>query len=487
LKEPVLKKIIVEFDPKGALATTYLGQGSAMGLAGGLLGIEMTDPRLVGYEKLLEESDLSIEYLIANIESKHPSAYKITMLYPDGEEFRILGLSTGGGMIEIIDLNGYEVSIKGDYYENLIFFEPVSRGWEPETEQALKDEFPAAIIEVIKLGAKGILVDLKSRESLYHDIASFIGSEDDVWHTEIEPLLPVLAGFDAKLPFTTIDQMLDLAQKENQTLSELAIGYECARSGLSPDAVLNRMQDIVNIVQNSIEEGLKGTTFADRLLGQQSHLIREAEQGGLISPSVHNSIIAFTSAIMEVKSSMGIIVAIPTAGSCGVLGGALFGTYSGVDVEPERFARGFMAAGIIGVFIDDLYTFSAEEGGCQVECGAASAMAAAALVEMAGGNADQAAGAASLALQNLLGLICDPVARRVEVPCLGKNILGATNAHNAAIMAISGFDHLIPLEEVILTMNSVGQALPSSLCCTGLGGLAQTPYGRRLDQIFNPS
>jgi L-serine dehydratase len=146
-----------------------------------------------------------------------------------------------------------------------------------------------------------------------------------------------------------------------------------------------------------------------------------------------------------------------------------------------------MAAGIIGVFIADLYSFSAEEGGCQVECGAGSAMAAAGLVDMAGGSASQAVGAASMALQNLLGLICDPVARRVEVPCLGKNILGASNAHNAAVMAISGFDQLIPLEEVILTMESVGKALPTTLCCTGLGGLAQTPCGLRLDQKFNPS
>jgi L-serine dehydratase len=327
LNTPVFRKITVEFDKNSALATTYLGQGSAMGLAGGLLGIEITDPRLVDYEKLLEESDFSIEYIITDIECKHPNAYQITIEYPDRDAYKILGISTGGGMIEITDLNGYNVVIKGDYYEYLILFDSPSKNWESGTEQSLRREFPGTLIEMLNQTDTGVLVNLKSRESISDKITEFIqGRNDLVWHTEVEPLLPVLSGFGTELPFTTIDQMLDFSQKENLTLSELAIRYESARSGLSPEAVLKKMQEIVEVVQNSIEEGIKGTTYADRILGQQSHLILEAEQKGLISQSVNNSIIAFTSALMEVKSSMGIIVATPTAGSCGVLGGALFGS-----------------------------------------------------------------------------------------------------------------------------------------------------------------
>jgi len=119
-----------------------------------------------------------------------------------------------------------------------------------------------------------------------------------------------------------------------------------------------------------------------------------------------------------------------------------------------------------------------------VETGSGAAMAAAGLVELNGGTAKQAIDAASMALQNELGLVCDPVAVRVEVPCLGKNIMAATNALNSSIMAIAGYDPVIPYNEVIDAMKDVGEALPSTLCCTGLGGLAQTPTGKCLNQKF---
>jgi L-serine dehydratase len=240
------------------------------------------------------------------------------------------------------------------------------------------------------------------------------------------------------------------------------------------------MGEIVSIIKTSVNEGLKGTAYADRILGHQSHLMLEAEKDKKIIPAVQNRIIAYVTAIMESKSSMGIIVAAPTAGSAGVLGGAIFGLAEGVYDDQLSIVRAFLAAGLIGVFIAHKYTFAAEEGGCQVECGAASAMAAAGLVQLMGGTARQAVDASSMAMQSLLGLICDPVADRVEVPCLGKNILGATNALNAANMSIAGFDPVIPFDEVIDAMRSVGEKLPSSLCCTGLGGLSVTPASLKL-------
>jgi L-serine dehydratase len=135
----------------------------------------------------------------------------------------------------------------------------------------------------------------------------------------------------------------------------------------------------------------------------------------------------------------------------------------------------YFAAGMIGVFIAEGTGFSAEAFGCQVECGAASAMTAAALVEIAGGSAKQAVDAASMAYQNMIGLICDPIADRVEAPCLGKNISAAMNALSSSTMALAGYDALIPLDQVIKTVYNVGRKIPFELKCTGLGGLAATP------------
>ncbi len=151
-----------------------------------------------------------------------------------------------------------------------------------------------------------------------------------------------------------------------------------------------------------------------------------------------NRIILYVSAIMEVKSSMGVIVAAPTAGSCGALPGSVVGAGHALGLSMEEMARAMLAAGIIGVFITAGSTFAAEVCGCQAECGAGSGMAAAALVTLAGGSTEQALGAASMALQNTLGMICDPVANRVEVPCLGRNVLAAGNALACANMALAG-------------------------------------------------
>jgi len=194
-----------------------------------------------------------------------------------------------------------------------------------------------------------------------------------------------------------------------------------------------------------------------------------------------NTIIMFVSSMMEVKSSMGVIVAAPTAGSCGALPGAIIGAASSLNLSREETIKAMLAASIIGVFIAAHATFAAEVGGCQAECGSGAGMAAAALVFMANGSLQQSLSAASLALQNSLGMICDPIANRVEAPCLGKNVLAATNALSCANMALANYDHLIPLDEVIDTMDKVGKAIDSDLRCTALGGLSITKTAKEIE------
>jgi len=149
--------------------------------------------------------------------------------------------------------------------------------------------------------------------------------------------------------------------------------------------------------------------------------------------------------------------------------------------------KAMLAAGLIGVFIAAHATFAAEVGGCQAECGAGSGMAAAALVTLAKGATRQAIAAASIALQNMLGMICDPVANRVEVPCLGKNVMAASNALACANMALADFDPVIPLDEVIDTMDEVGRSIPRELRCTALGGLSLTRTSKEIERRLNRS
>jgi L-serine dehydratase len=188
--------------------------------------------------------------------------------------------------------------------------------------------------------------------------------------------------------------------------------------------------------------------------------------------------------MMEVKSSMGVIVAAPTAGSCGALPGALFGTAHSLQLPEDELVKAMLAAGLIGVFIAAHATFAAEVGGCMAETGSGGGMAAAALVGMKGGTLEQALAAASMALQNSLGIICDPIGNRVEAPCLGRNVMAASNAVSSANMALSDYVQLIPLDEVIETMKAVGDQIHHTLRCTNLGGLSITPAAKKIEAML---
>lgn len=298
----------------------------------------------------------------------------------------------------------------------------------------------------------------------------------------IRPVLPILSRKDMEIPFLTAGEMLEFNRDRGLPLWELALKYESLRGGISEAEVYEKMKTLAGFMEDAVASGLGGTHYNDRILPSQSPAYkRKMDQGQLLGGDITNRIIMYTSAVMEVKSAMGLIVAAPTAGSCGCIPGAVLGTATGMDLPHDQVIKALLAAGMIGIFIARNATFAAESGGCQAECGAASGMAAAALVSLAGGSLEQALASSSLALQNSLGMICDPIANRVEAPCLGKNVMAAMNALSCTNMALAGYEHLIPLDEVIKTMNEVGSSLPASLRCTALGGLSITPAARKIE------
>ena len=280
--------------------------------------------------------------------------------------------------------------------------------------------------------------------------------------------------------------MLRYNEAFDLSLWELALRYESIRGNISEHEVFEKMRRIVNIMQQAIRQGVRGTEWKDRILGPQSVGFKaEMAKGTLVEGDVLNTIILFTSAIMEVKSSMGVIVAAPTAGSCGALPGAVIGAATVLGLSEEEIVRAMLAAGLIGVFIAAHATFAAEVGGCMAECGSGSGMAAAGIVVLKNGTLEQSLGAASMALQTSLGMVCDTIADRVEAPCLNRNVMAASNALSCANMALANYNHLIPLDEVIHTMKKVGDAIHHTLRCTGLGGLAITKAAKEIEARLN--
>lgn len=474
-----MSHVLIEFDPNGSLATTHKSQGSDMGLFGGFLGWEAYDVRLPQSEKYLDVEGIKVEIEIHAIGADHPNTYKLTMSNKD-ECHRMTAISIGGGMIEVIEIDNCKVSLAGDYYETLIYCDSANHLIPYLKNTVVHDE-----IIWHETNDEGLcFLEIKSQQFPNENILQEIMAMSEVRYIKkLSPVLPVLSRNNLQVPFITSEEMLAYNAEKNLALWELAVDYEAARGNISREEVFEKMQSIVCIMQNAIQTGLEGTSYPDRILGSQSvQLKKQLNNKRLMGGDVNNTIIMYVSAIMEVKSSMGVIVAAPTAGSCGALPGAVIGMASSLDLPEDEVVKAMLAAGLIGVFVAAHATFAAEMGGCMAECGSGSGMAAAALVGMANGTLAQSLAAASLALQNVLGLICDPIGNRVEAPCLGRNVMAATNAVSCANMALSDYNHLIPLDEVIETMQKVGNEIHHTLRCTNLGGLSITKAAKDIEQ-----
>lgn len=411
--------ILIEFDTNGSLPNTHESQGSDMGLFGGLLGWDAADERLPDSAEALTKAGTKVAIRYIDCHDPHPNTYRLTLTNAR-ERHTMIAISTGGGMIEVLNIDGVGVSLDG-------------------------------------------------------------GGRVEVNGRVLNPVLPVLSQPDAVLPFHSCADLMKVDAGREIPLWKWAVEYEMARGALTEREVISMMVDIVRILRRSIAQGITGTTYADRVLGHQSGKFAEKMRtGGLLNGGALNRAVLYVTALMEVKSSMGVIVAAPTAGACAALPAACIAMAEELNRGEEDMARAMLAAGAIGLFIAGPWTFAAEVGGCQAEGGSAAAMAAAALVTLGGGNLTQATSAASMALQSMLGLICDPVAARVEVPCLGKNVIAASNALSCANMALAGFDQVIPFDEVVDAARRVADAMPREHRCTALGGLATTPTAIKL-------
>lgn len=474
--------ITVEFDADGSLASTYNSQGTDIGLAAGLLGMDPASEGLAKSLSLAEKEGICLNFKVSNFKTNHPNTFRIEAGEEGGCNFNLIFISTGGGMFELIELNGIPLSIRGDYHENLFLFN-LNGSAEPETlvrKMALLFPEHEAISFADKNGS--CLINLKTRQPCLENIAGRLSPDYKFTSViRLKPELPVLSRRNIELPFHNAAGLLKEAESSSRQIHDLALDYECSRGGLNEKKVYRLTAGILTVMKRSIETGLSGTNYQDRILGPQAH--KMLNYNGMVPGGKEvKNIIALISAVMETKSSMGVIAAAPTAGACACLPGILIASSKANSINDIQLSKALLTAGLVGVLIAHKSTFAAEECGCQAECGSASAMSAAALVQLAGGSAKQALAAASMALQNLLGMICDPVANRVEVPCLGKNILAGMNALAAANMALSGFDQVIPFDETLMAFDQVGRMLPSELRCTGKGGLSITDSSRELQK-----
>lgn len=492
------KRVVFKFATDSSLAMTYQSQGADFGLAGGVLGFDTSDPRIVHALSLAEQAGVKIEFQITGFKAVHPNLFCITATDSAGREIGAEALSCGGGMVMLRRLAGVPISINGGFYETLLLFDNCP----PHIVYACRDHLASRISGHDTLivcqndglaedqcrtdpgsqsGTAGYIINYRGQKAMPAALLAEVKNAYPVKDTiNLAPVLPVMSRNEYTGLFNTASEVLDIANKERLSLAEVAILYETRRSGLDEGAVLGKMAGIVEILRQTLKDSAAAKEeYPNRILGRQARLLTKKTA---IGGKVMHHIIRHITLLMEAKSSMKPIVAAPTAGSCGTVPGTLIGAATALGFSEKAVVRAMLAAGLVGVLIAEHSTFSGEIGGCQAECGSASGMAAAGLVQLLGGTAEQALDAASMALQNVFGLTCDPVAGRVEVPCLGKNIMAGTNALAMAELALAGFNKVVPLDETIAAMYQVGLSLPAELRCTGMGGLSITPASRRIER-----
>ncbi len=476
--EPV-KKLIANYDPNGSLVTTHKDQGTDLGLYSGILGWEPHDERLPTYPEALEVAGIEVVVNYVSYDAPHPNFYRLEIIGQSGTSYFFDAISTGGGMIQLQGIDGIPLGGSGDLHTTLFWLDQ-----KPQLE-VYQDSKLARESEIVTWLAGhdecGLLRFDSRKIPLESDVAQLgleLGARRE---RTLKAVLPILSRKNLSVPFVRCGEMQNHPEFAERPLWESAACYEAARGGISPDEVMERMKVLAKIMADAVETGLKGTYYEDRILPAQSPGFTQAEkEGRLIPADINNRIIRYVSALMEMKSSMGIIVAAPTAGSCGAMPGAVLAVADSIGADETERAKALLVAGLIGVFIAKDATFAAEEGGCMAECGSGSAMAAAAIVHLAGGSTEHQLAAASSALQNCFGMVCDPIANRVEAPCLGKNVMAASNALSCANMALAGYMHLIPFDEVVVAMNTVAHQIPRELRCTNLGGLSITPTAEKI-------
>ena len=286
--------------------------------------------------------------------------------------------------------------------------------------------------------------------------------------------------------YKSISELVNAASSAGRTISEVVLADQAEQLCISPDALFERMDARLSVMEDSVKAGMNPALRSTSGLtgGDASRMWDYAASGGICGGFTSRAM-ARALAVSENNAAMGKIVAAPTAGSCGILPGAVVSLLDEGRCSREAAVMSLFTAGAFGMVIAQNASIAGAEGGCQAECGSAAAMAAAALVELMGGTPQQCAHACAMAIKNQLGLVCDPVAGLVEIPCIKRNVSGVAIAFSSAEMALAGIESKIPADECIGAMREVGCSIPSALRETAKGGLAATPTGERLrEQVF---
>lgn len=505
-----------EFFLYGSFAHTYHGHGTDRALLAGMLGLQPDDERIRDSFELAEGAHLTYEFRpLPNDETDHPNTVEIRVRDLAGSTIRVRGESIGGGAARIREIDGVEVLLSGEYH-SLVVKQRDARGilafiagavaeaginiattrlfrdkrgtiayTVMETDDALPDTLRDALLKNPDIYSVSMLPSDRASElhapmSVEEELAA--GIEPTGFGTEMG--VEEASVLFERLDFASGAELLAYCEETGLPISDAICRRErclLAMNGIAVDDTKRYLNECLRIMRASVETSLAaphpsmggligGEGIALSAYEQRDDALFGAADGALMSYAI-----AAGMAVLETNASMGRIVAAPTAGSAGVVPAVLFALQRVKGFTDLQLQRALANAAAIGMLIARTSTVAGAEGGCQAEVGTASAMAASAAVELMGGSPAQCFAAASTALSNLMGLVCDPIGGLVEAPCQKRNAIGPANSLVAAQLALAGVTNIISFDETVWAMDTVGRSLPFELRESALGGLAATP------------
>ena len=501
----------VEFSLLGSFAHTLSGHGTDKALVAGMLGLAADDLRIRDSFSLAEEAGLAFSFVPLPDEKgyEHPNTIDIRMTDAAGNKMSVRGESVGGGAAVIRRIDGIDVRITGESTSVVVRQRDeagvlahiatcisehgvniaTTRLYRErkgsvaytvlETDEGVDAEAKAAIEE------HPAILDVRVIPGVAHGAAS--AAEDPAVRKDIARNMGAADAAEAlerfrELDFPSGSALIAWCEAHGATLSDAFLAREAALSaslGRTDDARAY-LADALEVMRRSAlrprEQALP--SMGGLIGGESRKLATLAARGGSACDAQLSDAIAFSMAVLETNASMGRIVAAPTAGSAGVIPGVLLALQRSHGLSDDDLVRGLAAAAAVGYLITRNATVSGAEGGCQAEVGSAAGMAAAATVELLGGSAAQCLDAASNALTSLMGLVCDPVAGLVEVPCQKRNAAGAAVALASAQIALAGIGNLVDFDQTVEALYAVGRSLPFELRESALGGIAAAPSAR---------
>lgn len=479
-------KAVVEYYIKGAFPTTLYGMCSDVAFINGLMGREQNNPEFnLAYDKAKE---IGMEVSFAEVDDLTVGGMetvRIRMSGTEGNSLTVIGESVGGGAFKIHYIDDCEADIRGMNYELLVFLD-INADAEKEASYIVSKTLPVNDYSIVK-GEKYAIVNIKSGHDFDEGLLTELQMKSDVIRVRVvKPIHPIVADITKKPPFETPQEMIAYCKERSCSTARAAIDYEMAVSGWSEAQVREYADMLLDIMRNSRSNGLKeDLTFEGIVTPKAAAMKGVMGCGNQPSLGLLDDAIPAALGIMEWSNASGKIVCVPTGGSSGIVPGLLLSAAERMHASDEALYEALMSAGIIGVLMMvDGNEFAGGTHGCQAEVACGTAMASAGLVQLMGGSAKEACDAAAMSLQCFLGLICDPVAGLVQVPCLARNIAGVSVAAASANAVCAGFDVVIPLEEMSHIMVRVGTDITKELgmCCSGC---CLTPTGERLTKAHD--